>query len=179
MVTRTKICVALVAFSLTVAVGLLSACSVEELLHLEPSTPPVGAWPEVRLIVDPALRCPAPEASGDVYVPTIDAVIAANGRRFVRIESATGFSGERFELAFLPKAGGQFRVGVLGRKTVDYGPPFQHRLTDLEGVVTVNTLDWSEHEPIHLRCDLNYYDTESATPATMDVSGQATPTREE
>jgi len=146
---------------------------------MEPATPPVDQWPKVQLVVEPTLRCPTQELSGRAFSPTIDAVLAANGRQFVHIELPNGFGGELFELVFLPNSRGAFDVRALGRKAVDYGPPFKHVLSDLRGVITVNTLDWRESEPIHMRLDLHYYDTESSRPWSTELSSQATPRREE
>ena len=145
---------------------------------MEPATPPVEEWPKIQLVVDPTLRCPTPELARGAFPRTIDAVLAATGRRFVHIELPNGFGGERFELAFLPNSSGAIEVGALGRKAVDYGPPWEHVLSDLQGVVTVNTLDWRESDPIHVRCELRYFDTEASRPSTLELCSQATPTRE-
>jgi hypothetical protein len=195
VLTKLKLHIALVALSATLAVALLSACSVEEMLHLEPSTPPVGAWPKVQLVVDPALRSPesptctgsshrgawvAPEHLNPEHFWKFEAVIGAHDRRFIHMQSGNGFGGERFEFAFMPTAPGEFQVGVLGRYSVDFGPPFEHRLQGLTGTVTVNTLNWREHEPIHVRFELRYYyDGDPANWSTIEVCSQATPTHEE
>ena len=182
--TKFKIYAALLLFSATLAAGRLAGPSLMDwcrrrLGPQEPATPPVEDWPKLQLVVDPTLHCPPSESPRHVLSQTIDAALAANGRRFVHCALPNLYGGERFELAFLPNSSGTFDVGALGRKVVDYGPPYEHVFDDLQGVITVNTLDWREREPIHVRLDLHYYDTESSRPRSTELGGQATPTREE
>ena len=201
-VNQTKLCVALLSFSVTVATGLLLGRRAErrlddfasQLAAGEPPTPPAEEWPRLQLLVDPTLRCPTPATcTGNSHlgsriapVPVatdfwkFDAVLAANNRRFVRLEYTNGFTGERFELALTPVADGAFEVGALGRSLVDCGPPFTSVLQGLTGTLTVNTLDWRDAEPIHVRFELRYYyDDDPAKWSTIEVCSQATPTREE
>jgi hypothetical protein len=200
--TRTKLCVAAVSFSVTVGMGLLLVPRTERFFdHFgsllaagEPATPPTEEWPKLQLVVDPTLHCTTPATCagcshlGSRVAPfsvaslfwRFDAVLATNGRRFVRMKYADGFTGERFELAFIPAPRGAFEVGVLGRSHVDSGPPFTSVLQGLTGTVTVNTLDWREHEPIHVRFELRYfYDDDPAKWSTIEVCSEATPTRGE
>ena len=194
VIARYTLRVALIAFAAAFWVGLLSACTVEELLHLEPSTPPVAAWPKVKLIVDPTLRSPTTPTSSesrhagawimrDEPNPELslkfDAAASASGQRMLHMDSGSGRFLERFEFAFIPAKGGEFEVGVLGRSWVDYGPPFERRLRGLQGTVTVNTLDWREQEPVHVRIELRYYGEDPSDWSTIEVCSQATPTREE
>jgi len=199
MRTRFKVYIALLAFSATLAAGRLAGPSLMDwcrrrLQPQEPATPPVDEWPTLQLTVDPTLHCPTPEICtgkshlGARVAPVavarlfreFDAVLAANNRRFIRMGYGNGYSGERFELALTRARDGAFQVGVLGRSSVDFGPPFTSVLEGLTGTLTLNTLDWREHEPIHVRFELRYYyDNDPAKWSTIEVCSETMPTREE
>ena len=200
MVTRFKIYLALVSFSATLAAARLAEPTIrrwrESFLRRDwhVPRPPVEQWPQVGFVVDPSLGCPTPvicigSSHLDAhhiapYEPCCNwqfhAVTKTDGHRFVRMCSGNGFTGESFELAFLPGHANDFEVRALGRAFWDWGPPFDGELQGITGTVTVNTLDWREGEPIHVRFELRYYyDEDPAKWSTIEVCSQATPTREE
>jgi hypothetical protein len=197
MRTRVKIYAPLLLFSSVLAAARLAEPSLMEwrnrrIERPEPATPPVEEWPKLALVVNPTLHCPTPVICrgsshlGPYVAPyepccwwRFDALLAANERRIVRMQSGDGFSGERFQLAFLPTADGGFEVGALGRSFIDMGPPFTSVLQGLTGSVTINTLDWREHQPIHVRFELRYYyDDDPAKWSTIEVCSEAIVSRE-
>jgi hypothetical protein len=164
----------------------------------EMKVPTVEKWPEIELSIDPALRCPTPvicRGSSHLgprevapYEPCcdwhFDVRLTSAGERRVHMSSGGSYSeflgdyaGETFDF-FVDASDGKPRMRAFGQAfDHNFG---EKQLQGLNGAITLNTLDWREHEPIHVRFELRYYyDDDPAKWSTIEVCSEATPTRED
>ena len=129
---------------------------------IENHRPPLDKWPQLELRVDPMMVCPRRGVCSGIERDQpferrtgwcFDAVIAADGREFLRLGPRAAFGGVAFDLWILPFAGADHLLAV-GHWFSCVGPIVL--VHDLRGTVTVSTLEWRANEAIRVRCELRY-----------------------
>jgi hypothetical protein len=159
----------------------------------EMHVPSVEQWAEIPLTIDPNLHCPTPvicrggshRGPSDVapYEPCcdwhFDVTVTKAGKRSVHLSSGgvRSFDGDEYNCGetfdFVVDSGhGGDQMRVFGRAfKEDSG---EKPLQGLFGVVTVNTLEWREHEPVHVHFELGYYYDDDPTKwSTIEVCADA------
>jgi hypothetical protein len=198
---RWKYCLAAVVVSaVLLACGVVLATFLLARLFADPDTswpklrvPPVEQWPAIELSIDPALHCPTPvicRGSSHLgprhvapYEPCcnwrFEVTEDAEGER--RIHMASGADdeygdeqGEAFD--FVLYSSPDPRARVFARAYEYRG---EKRLQGLFGTVTLNTLEWREHEPVHVHFEFGYYyDDDPTNWSTIEVCADAPVTLE-